>query len=64
MPSGTSKMIVFVIIPAVILLNVVIVYCCRRKQKREFRETMDMQIESTINQYKALSKSSSSGYIR
>jgi len=63
-PGGVPGTVIFFIVVGVVLVNILFVYCCRRKQKREFRETMDMQIESTINQYKALSKSGSSSYIR
>ena len=38
----------------IILLNVVIVYCCRRRAKREMANEMQLQIESAVSQYFAL----------
>ena len=37
-----------------ILVNVLIVYCCRRKAKRDMNNEMQMQIESAVSQYFAL----------
>jgi len=42
------------IVVSLILVNVVIVYCCRRKAKRDMNNEMQMQIESAVSQYFAL----------
>ena len=42
------------IVIALIAVNVVIVYCCRRKAKRDMNNEMQMQIESAVSQYFAL----------
>lgn len=39
------------IVVALIVVNVVIVYCCRRKAKRDMNNEMQMQIESAVSQY-------------
>lgn len=43
-----------------ILLNVVVVYCCRRRAKREMKNAMNVQIESQVSQYFALSQTNKS----
>lgn len=43
-----------------ILLNVLCVYCCRRRAKREMRNAMNVQIESQVSQYFALSQTNKS----
>ena len=48
------------IVIALILVNVLIVYCCRRKAKREMNSEMQMQIESAVSQYFALTTDGSS----
>jgi len=35
--------------------NVVVLYCCRRRWRREMKQDMQTQIESQIGQYYALS---------
>lgn len=45
---------IIALVVALILLNVVIVYCCRRKAKRDMQNEMNMQIESAVSQYFAL----------
>lgn len=44
------------IVVAIIIVNVVIVYCCRRKAKRDMNNEMQMQIESAVSQYFALTQ--------
>ena len=44
------------IVTALILVNVMIVYCCRRKAKRDMNNEMQMQIESAVSQYFALTQ--------
>ena len=39
-----------------ILVNVLIVYCCRRRAKREMANEMQLQIESAVSQYFALTQ--------
>jgi len=45
---------IIALVVVLILLNVVIVYCCRRKAKRDMQNEMNMQIESAVSQYFAL----------
>ena len=51
--SVSTGLIVFIVL-ALIAVNVVIVYCCRRKAKRDMNNEMQMQIESAVSQYFAL----------
>lgn len=46
------------LIIAVIMTNVVVLYCCRRRARREMAQQMSLQIESQVGQYIALSKTS------
>ena len=58
-PEDMDDVSVTAIIAAVIgliLVNVVIVYCCRRRAKREMANEMQIQIESAVSQYFALSQ--------
>lgn len=48
------------IVSALIAINVVIVYCCRRKAKRDMNNEMQMQIESAVSQYFALTQADGS----
>jgi hypothetical protein len=52
--DGISVGAIVGIVIALILINVVIVYCCRRKAKRDMNNEMQMQIESAVSQYFAL----------
>ena len=52
--DGISAGLIVFIVVALILVNVVIVYCCRRKAKRDMNNEMQMQIESAVSQYFAL----------
>lgn len=45
---------IIALVVSLILLNVIIVYCCRRKAKRDMQNEMNMQIESAVSQYFAL----------
>merc|ERR1711953_1311408 len=51
--SVSTGMIVGIVV-VLILVNVMIVYCCRRKAKRDMNNEMQMQIESAVSQYFAL----------
>jgi len=55
-----TKYIVALVI-VLILLNVIIVYCCRRKAKRDMQNEMNMQIESAVSQYFALTTKDDAG---
>lgn len=55
-----TKYIVLLVV-VLILLNVVIVYCCRRKAKRDMQNEMNMQIESAVSQYFALTTKDDAG---
>lgn len=41
---------------ALIVVNVVIVYCCRRRARRDMQNSMNVQIESQVSQYFALTQ--------
>ena len=43
-------------VAAIILLNVIVVYCCRRRAKREMANEMQLEIESAVSQYFALTQ--------
>ena len=53
--EGIKGSLIVMIIIVLALLNVVIVYCYRRYSKREMQNEMQMQIESAVSQYFALS---------
>jgi len=44
------------LVAGLILLNVLVVYCCRRRARREMQQEMQMQIESQVSQYFALTQ--------
>lgn len=52
--GGISTGAIVGIVLALIVVNVFIVYCCRRKAKRDMNNEMQMQIESAVSQYFAL----------
>ena len=54
--KSTKVGAIVAIVVALILLNVLIVYCCRRKAKRDMNNEMQMQIESAVSQYFALTQ--------
>lgn len=43
------------LIVAVVMLNITVLYCCRRRVRRELASEMNIQIESQVGQYIALS---------
>ena len=57
--DGVRPAVIVGIVLVLILLNVVIVYCYRRHAKREMQGEMQMQIESAVSQYFALSQKDS-----
>ena len=54
--EGIGGGVIVAIILVLALLNVIIVYCYRRYAKREMQNEMQMQIESAVSQYFALSQ--------
>ena len=54
--EGISVGAIIGIVVAIILVNVLIVYLCRRKAKRDMNNEMQMQIESAVSQYFALTQ--------
>lgn len=50
--GGTVVLIVFL----VILINMTVVWCYRRYNKREMNQEMHMQIESAVTQYYSLAQ--------
>ena len=53
--GGVSTKTVLIIVVSLILLNIILLLCYRRIQKREMREDMKMQVNSAVSQYFALS---------
>lgn len=41
---------------ALVIINVVVVYCCRRRARRDMQNAMNVQIESQVSQYFALTQ--------
>lgn len=54
--NGVSVSLIIGIVIVLILANVIVVYLCRRKAKRDMNNEMNMQIESAVSQYFALSQ--------
>jgi heme/copper-type cytochrome/quinol oxidase subunit 2 len=54
--NGVHVSTIVAIVIVLILANVIIVYLCRRKAKRDMNNEMNMQIESAVSQYFALSQ--------
>jgi len=54
--ESISVVLIVGIVVLLILVNVLIVYCCRRKAKRDMNNEMQMQIESAVSQYFALTQ--------
>jgi hypothetical protein len=54
--ESISVLLIVGIVVLLILVNVLIVYCCRRKAKRDMNNEMQMQIESAVSQYFALTQ--------
>lgn len=52
--DGISRKFVMWIFIGLILINVVIVYLCRRKAKKDMQNEMNTQVESAVSQYFAL----------
>jgi len=48
-------MIMYIVL-ALIILNVVLIYCYRRVSQREMKEDMRMHVNSAVSQYFALSQ--------
>jgi hypothetical protein len=53
-----SKAEIIALCAVIIILNVVVVYCCRRRARRDMQNEMNMQIESAVSQYFALTQKS------
>jgi len=47
--NGVNVSFVIGIVIVLILANVIVVYMCRRKAKREMNNEMNMQIESAVS---------------
>jgi len=54
--DGVTMTEVIGLVAGLILLNVLVVYCCRRRARREMQSEMNMQIESQVSQYFALTQ--------
>ena len=54
--EGIRGGVIVGIVVALIFVNILIVYCYRRSAKREMQGEMQMQIESAVSQYFALSQ--------
>lgn len=51
-----SRTFVFYVVFALIILNVILIYCYRRVSQREMKEDMRMHVNSAVSQYFALSQ--------
>jgi hypothetical protein len=56
MDDGIRSGVIVAIVILLVLANIIIVYCYRRYSKREMQNEMQMQIESAVSQYFALSQ--------
>ena len=54
--EGIKSSVIVAIVVALVFINVIIIYCYRRHSKREMQNEMQMQIESAVSQYFALSQ--------
>jgi heme/copper-type cytochrome/quinol oxidase subunit 2 len=54
--EGIKAGVIVAVVVLLVLVNIVIVYCYRRYAKREMQNEMQMQIESAVSQYFALSQ--------
>ena len=54
--DGIRTGVIVAIVIVLILLNVIIVYCYRRHAKREMQGEMQVQIESAVSRYFALTQ--------
>ena len=57
---GISRSFMIWIFVILILVNIVIVYLCRRKAKIDMNKEMNVQVESAVSQYFALQNKESS----
>lgn len=55
--NGISQRSVIWLFVVLVVINVVIVYLCRRKAKLDMQNEMNTQVESAVSQYFALSQS-------
>jgi len=54
--EGIKGGVIVAIVFGLIFLNMIIVYCYRRYSRREMQSEMQVQIESAVSQYFALSQ--------
>ena len=62
--EGIKGGVIVAIVIVLILLNVLIVYCYRRYSKREMQTEMQMQIESAVSQYFALTQRDAKPFVK
>ncbi len=62
--DGIRASVIVAIVVALVLVNVIIIYCYRRYSKREMQNEMQMQIESAVSQYFALSQRDGKAFVR
>ena len=62
--EGIRAGVIVSIVVILILVNLVIVYCYRRYSKREMNTEMQMQIESAVSQYFALSQREGKPFVK
>ena len=62
--GGIKSSVIVAIAVVLVLLNIIIVYCYRRYSKREMNNEMQMQIESAVSQYFALSQRDGKAFVR
>lgn len=58
--NGISRKFVFWIFIVLIVVNIIIVYLCRRKAKIDMNNEMNVQVESAVSQYFALQQNEKS----
>lgn len=62
--EGIKAGVIVAIVVILVLVNVIIVYCYRRYAKREMQSEMQMQIESAVSQYFALSQREGKPFVK
>jgi hypothetical protein len=62
--EGIKSGVIIAIVLLLVLVNVVIVYCYRRYSKREMQNEMQIQIESAVSQYFALSQREGKPFVK
>jgi len=62
--GGIKGGVIVAIVFVLIFLNMLIVYCYRRYSRREMQQEMNIQIESAVSQYFALTQRDTKPYVK